>query len=221
MSEETVRQRSNGTIDLDHYRSRALMLREQVRTEVFRGMAAAARPLCGGLVVVGGAVLALHLIFAQPAEAELPDAVAVNGETLVATVHAVGAQVYECKSDSLGRRVWQFREPIATLVSGGATVGRHYAGPSWELADGSAVSAKAVSSAPGATAGDIALLKLSATSTRGAGKLSGVTSIQRINTSGGNLDGACESFGAFRSVPYTADYVFFRKPGEPLSQRSN
>jgi len=221
MNEETVRRRNNGTIDLDHYRSQALMLREQVRTEVFRGVAAAARPLCGGLAVIGTSVLALHLIFAQPAEAELPDAVAVNGETLVATVHAVGAQIYECKSDSLGRRAWQFREPIATLVGGGVTVGRHYAGPSWEMTDGSAVSAKATASAPGAMPGDIALLKLSATSSRGTGKLSGVTSIQRINTSGGNLDGACESFGSFRSVPYTADYVFFRKPSEPLSQRSN
>src|SRR2546421_10876903 len=35
-----------------------------------------------------------------------------------------------------------FREPIATLLLDGKTVGRHYAGPNWEHADGSAVVAK-------------------------------------------------------------------------------
>ena len=33
----------------------------------------------------------------------------------------------------------------------GKTVGRHYAGPSWEHSDGSAVVGKAVGNAPGAT----------------------------------------------------------------------
>ena len=69
----------------------------------------------------------------------MPDAIAAHGETLVATVHAVGAQVYECKADASGKLVWQFREPIATLLDDGKTVGRHYAGPHWEMADGSTV----------------------------------------------------------------------------------
>ena len=64
------------------------------------------------------------------------------GETLVATIHAQGAQVYECKADASGKLAWQFREPIATLLVDGKTVGRHYAGPNWELADGSAVAGK-------------------------------------------------------------------------------
>ena len=38
-------------------------------------------------------------------------------------------------------------EHRATLISEGTTVGRHYAEPTWEHADGSAVSAKVVSSA--------------------------------------------------------------------------
>ncbi len=36
-------------------------------------------------------------------------------------------------------RSWTFREPIATLLDDGKTVGRHYAGPNWEDNDGSAV----------------------------------------------------------------------------------
>ena len=70
----------------------------------------------------------------------MPDAIAAPGETLVALVHAQGAQVYECKAGASGQLTWQFREPVATLLDeSGKTVGRHYAGPHWELADGSVV----------------------------------------------------------------------------------
>ncbi|MDU3132865.1 MAG: DUF3455 domain-containing protein, partial [Bradyrhizobium sp.] len=41
--------------------------------------------------------------------------------------------------------------------------------------------------------------------------LSDVTTVQRINTAGGKLEGACETAGQFRSVAYSADYVFLRK----------
>ena len=103
---------------------------------------------------------ALHLIFPGPAVAEVPDAIAVPGEVLVTTLHAAGAQVYECKADSAGKLVWQFREPIATLFMAGKTVGRHYAGPNWEMTDGSAVRGKVAAQSPGATPDDIPLLRL-------------------------------------------------------------
>ncbi len=51
----------------------------------------------------------------------------------------------------------KFREPIATLMIDGKTVGRHFAGPIWEMTDGSAVGAKVSAQAPGATANDIPL----------------------------------------------------------------
>jgi hypothetical protein len=35
--------------------------------------------------------------------------------------------------------------------------------------------------------------------------------VQRINTHGGAAQGACDQAGAFRSVPYSADYVFLSK----------
>lgn len=145
------------------------------------------------------------------ASAQMPEAIAAPGETVVAIVHAQGAQIYECKADSAGKLVWQFREPIATLLVDGKTVGRHYAGPNWELADGSAVVGKVSGRAPGATAKDIPLLKLEATSHRGTGKLSGVTTIQRLNTKGGVAEGSCDSAGAFLSVPYSADYAYLKK----------
>jgi hypothetical protein len=163
------------------------------------------------------AVAAL-ILPASIAKADVPAALAAPGEYLVATVHAVGAQVYECKFDDIGNLVWAFREPIATLFVGGKTVGRHYAGPHWEMSDGSTVKAKVAARIPGAGATDIPLLKLDVTEQQGSGQLSGVTTIQRINTRGGHADAACNSYGTFLSVPYTADYTFYKKSRWSLSQ---
>jgi hypothetical protein len=151
------------------------------------------------------------LACAGAASTQEPAAVAAPGETVLATLHAEGAQVYECKAGNDGKLAWGFREPIATLVLDGKTVGRHYAGPSWEHADGSAVVGKAVGNAPGKSTSDIPWLKLEVTAHRGSGVLSGVTTVQRINTAGGVHAGACDKAGAFHSAPYAADYVFLRK----------
>jgi hypothetical protein len=143
--------------------------------------------------------------------AELPGAIAAPGETIVLSVHAEGAQVYECKAGTDGKLSWLFREPIATLMADGKTVGRHYAGPNWEDVDSSAVTGKAAGNAPGATANDIPWLKLDVIAHRGSGVLTPVTTVQRINTSGGQLTGACDKAGATKSAPYSADYVFLKK----------
>lgn len=153
-----------------------------------------------------------QVLEAQVLETRVPEAIAAPGETLVATIHAQGAQVYVCAPDAAsGRHAWQFREPIATLIVDGKTVGRHYAGPNWELADGSAVVAKAAGRAAGASDTDIPLLKLDVMSRRGSGQLSDVTTIQRLNTKGGVAVGDCAQAGALLSVPYSADYAFYRK----------
>lgn len=155
---------------------------------------------------------ALLFFFAlAPAQAQMPDAIAARGERVVAVMSAEGAQVYECKAEADGKPVWQFREPSATLMIDGRTVGRHFAGPNWELANGSGVTAKVVGRAGGATARDIPLLKLEVTERRGAGLLSTVTTIQRIDTQGGVLEGACASPGALMSVPYKANYAFLQR----------
>jgi Protein of unknown function (DUF3455) len=148
---------------------------------------------------------------ARAASAQVPPALAAPGETAVVTLHAGGAQVYECKPGNDGKLAWAFREPIATLLLDGKTVGRHYAGPNWEHVDGSAVTAKAVANAPGQSAGDIPWLKLEVTAHRGSGTLAGVTTVQRINTRGGVHAGACDRAGALHSAPYAADYMFLRK----------
>jgi len=95
-------------------------------------------------------VLAVAALLASPAAAQVPAAIAAPGEAVVATFHAEGAQVYDCKADASGKLAWQFREPIATLLRDGSTAGRHYAGPNWEASDGSVVTGKAAANAPGA-----------------------------------------------------------------------
>ncbi|QIP08845.1 DUF3455 domain-containing protein [Bradyrhizobium symbiodeficiens] len=161
--------------------------------------------------LAGPTMLLAALIGPAGAAEPLPDAIAAPGESVVLSVHAEGAQVYECKAGSDGKLAWAFREPIATLLSEGKTIGRHYAGPNWELADSSAVVGKVIGNAPGTTAADIAWLKLEVTARRGSGTLTPVTTVQRINTHGGKLDGSCDKAGEFRSAPYSAEYVFLKK----------
>jgi hypothetical protein len=145
------------------------------------------------------------------AMADMPASIAAPGEKVVATLHAEGAQVYECKAGQDGKLTWTFREPIASLILDGKTVGRHYAGPNWEHADGSAVLAKLAGRAPGASAKDIPWLKLEVTQQRGSGLLAGVSTVQRINTVGGVAAGACDKAGTFLNAPYATDYVFLKK----------
>jgi len=133
------------------------------------------------------------------------------GEVAVQPALALGSWGAFVKTGGDGKPTWAFREPIATLLADGKTVGRHYAGPTWEHSDGSAVVGKVAGSAPGATPNDISWLKLEVISRRGSGVLTGVTTVQRINTQGGKLGGACDTVGTYRSVSYSADYVFLRK----------
>ena len=160
---------------------------------------------------IAALTLAFLILPLSAASAEVPDAIAAPGQVLVASLHAEGAQVYECKADASGKLAWQFREPIATLIADGKTVGRHYAGPTWALDDGSAVVAKVAGRAPGATARDIPLLKLDVTQQKGSGRLGGIATIQRLDTKGGTAEGPCERAGTLLSVPYSADYTFYRR----------
>lgn len=146
-----------------------------------------------------------------------PEASAVRDGARIATVHAEGSQVYECKQKSeespmqAAALIWQFREPVATLKSNGLSIGRHYAGPNWDYFDGSGVKGKVIASAPGATESDIPWLKLDVVEHRDHGILSNATAVERINTKGGVASGSCEIAGSLLIVPYSADYVFVQK----------
>ncbi len=155
------------------------------------------------LTAVSVAGLAVSPGFAQIPT--IPTEFGVSDRVTILIAHAEGGQVYQCKAGA-----WAFREPIATLISDGKTIGRHYAGPNWELTDTSRVTGKVAANAPGATIRDIPQLKLDVIDHGGDGKLKDATLVLRINTHGGALTGPCTEPDAFRSVPYSADYVFLR-----------
>jgi hypothetical protein len=114
-----------------------------------------------------------------------------------------GDQVYGCFN-----RSWVLKAPDAKLLDQeGAVIGRHFAGPTWQLNDGSWVKGKAVAKqvAPDATAVPWLLLE----SIGGTGRLGAVRFIQRTGTHGGNAPaGRCSQRAVLR-VPYTATYSFY------------
>lgn len=136
-------------------------------------------------------------------------------QELALEARASGVQIYVCAAGSeVGRFGWTLKAPEADLFDGaGQKIGTHFAGPTWEAADGSRVAGtvKARADAPDGNA--IPWLLLGATSTAGTGVLARVANIQRLNTAGGNAPPAqtCNEahVGTESRVPYTATYYFY------------
>ncbi|HET7297576.1 MAG TPA: DUF3455 domain-containing protein [Burkholderiales bacterium] len=137
---------------------------------------------------------------------QVPDKLKPANESLSMIVPAKGDQIYECREAK-----WVFVAPEADLFDGaGKKIGKHYAGPHWEAADGSRIVGAVKERADAPAAGAIPWLLLSAKSVGPEGAFSKVTSIQRVATKGGVAPaGDCSQAGAKARVPYTADYYFF------------
>jgi hypothetical protein len=147
----------------------------------------------------------------------IPDALQPpSGERLLEVVAARGVQVYECraKAGAVGHE-WVFVAPEAELLDAqGRQVGKHYAGPHWEAADGSRIKGHVKAKTDAPQAGAIPWLLLVTQAAGPAGRYAAVTSIQRIRTVGGVAPtAACtaEELGRQAKVPYTADYRLFVK----------
>jgi len=134
------------------------------------------------------------------------------------TLAAEGVQIYECRLAASGTPSWTLVAPEARLFDRqGRHVGHHGAGPHWMAHDGSRIDGqpKARADAPAPDAIPWLLLVARASGPRGV--LSEVTSVQRVNTSGGKApDGACSEqvVGNVVRVPYRADYRMFVR-GKP------
>jgi len=146
----------------------------------------------------------------------VPDSIKTSSnEVLLFSAKATGVQIYECqaKKDDSTRYEWSFKAPEADLFDAkGGKVGRHYAGPTWEASDGSKVVGEVKGHSPAADANAIPWLLLSARQHEGNGIFSHVTSIQRVETSGGKAPAeGCDqsSLGNEVRVPYTAVYYFY------------
>jgi hypothetical protein len=120
-----------------------------------------------------------------------------------------GVQIYTCvKGDDWA---WKFKAPEATLFDENhKAIGKHFAGPTWRLDDGSEVQGKVVESKP--QAGTIPWLILEAKSSGGEGRLSRVNAVRRTDTEGGVAPATgcdMQTAGAERRVAYSAVYSFF------------
>ena len=151
----------------------------------------------------------------MPAALQVP---AGNAAYLVG--HATGVQIYTCVPTGAGFG-WSPATPAALLLTNDGMVIHHYAttGPTWQAPDGSYVRGKPIASAPSPhpTGRSVPWLLLRII---GGGKgyaggttLSATTYVQRLDTRGGKAPaGACDATtaGAGASMPYTADYYFYR-----------
>ena len=143
----------------------------------------------------------------------MPDNLRVpQGQTRLLRAAARGAQVYACTAKTGSPAYeWVLKGPDAELFDArGKKIGRHFAGPTWEIADGSRVVGEVMerSAAPGA----IPLLLMRAKSNEGAGTLANVRYIQRLDTAGGVAPQAgcdAEHAGIEARVRYSASYDFY------------
>ena len=166
-------------------------------------------------VCLAAAMMVLAACTGPLGSTAVPDTLKPEGQRLSERVGARGVQIYECRASKTqpGAYEWAFVAPDAALFdTTGALIGKHYAGPHWEAADGSKIvgAVKARADAPQASA--IPWLLLSTKSVGGPGRFANVTSVQRIHTVGGLAPAkTCDpsTLGAIERVPYTADYLLF------------
>jgi hypothetical protein len=183
---------------------------------VRRAATAAVAALVAAPVVLGVAAPA----HAGPAAPEVPSTIDVVGDFKPYLVgHAVGWQVHTCKPTATGH-AWSFDGPVATLHDDrGRLLATHAAGPTWTARDGSSVAGAVIDRAVVSSTAIPWLLLRATPDPNGPedGRLSATTHIQRTATTGGLTPAASECtadhLGETRSVPYTADYVFWKATG--------
>jgi hypothetical protein len=148
----------------------------------------------------------------------IPKAIAIpDGYAVIASFEAKGDQLYKAEKQG-GKLGWVLEAPKAVLYDAkGKKAGTHYAGPTWESADGSTLVRDKTMDLKSAPAGDpkagIPSLRLEVKAAKGkAGLLSKVVYVHRLNTRGGVAPKeAPKSEDAKIAVPYTATYVFYAK----------
>lgn len=134
---------------------------------------------------------------------------------------ARGFQVYVCRADTDGKPAWTLKAPDAELFDEqGKSIGKHFGGPTWQLNDGSQVTGKMADKVHAPDPSAIPWLLVTVTGHSGSGKLSDVTSIQRVNTVGGLAPESLAPTAAectaqsgeveFKSS-YSADYYFYAR----------
>ena len=119
--------------------------------------------------------------------ADLPAALEpAAGLSVYLEVTATGGQIYVCgETDAGARGAWVFKAPDAVLFDAqNNPIGKHYAGPTWELADGTVIGT-VKANAPAPEAGAIPWLLLDIKPNERTGVFSQAKGILRVSTHGG------------------------------------
>ena len=176
------------------------------------------RLLIGGIAAAATILSLTQLAQAGPPEPSVPTKIEVpDGHKVFLVGHGVGVQVYSC-NDTPSGFVWSFVTPRADLYNdNGKLITTHFGGPTWQAKDGSSVVGRAeadVTVDPTA----IPWLRVVAVSTSAGpdgDRLAHTSFIQRTETTGGLAPDAeecnAQTVGTIAEVPYTADYVFWKR----------
>ena len=162
-----------------------------------------------------------HAVWGQssaPGKDVPPELRPPEGAKLILHALAKGDQIYVCKQQN-EQYSWTLKAPEAQLFDeSGHAIGRHFAGPAWEVRDKSAVTGKVLARADSPDKDGIPWLLLAAVDHSGSGLLSPVSHIQRLNTKGGKAPSlGCDGshVGEESRVSYSADYLFYETKPAP------
>jgi hypothetical protein len=175
------------------------------------------------IVAVVGSLAGSAIAQESPAQSwEIPgNLVPPSDSALIFELYAQGDQIYACEAnpEDASQYVWTFKRPEAELFNAsGETVGRHFAGPTWQGHDGSVVAGQVIERAASPDEGSIPWLLLGAKYNAGNGVFSTITYILRLDTVGGvaPADGCdADHAGAEVRQPYQATYALYY-PATPL-----
>jgi Protein of unknown function (DUF3455) len=150
--------------------------------------------------------------FSHPAWAQQSLPCPENSAIVLALV-ADGVQIYESKPNSSGGFQWSLKAPEAELKSlTGDIVGKHGAGPSWTLNDGSSVVGSVPALKNSAASAGIPWLLVAVKSKSGSGILNQVDYVMRVATEGGMAPAEPpKAEGETAKIKYRAVYLFLHK----------
>ena len=135
-----------------------------------------------------------------------------QGSALLLEAVADGVQIYSCEAKG-NLFEWAFKAPEANLFDKqGRQIGTHFAGPTWKMADGSAIAGEVIAKADAPEKGAVQWLLLRAKSHQGQGILADAAFIRRTDTKGGVAPTAgCDANHVSEQVRmrYSAIYQFF------------
>jgi hypothetical protein len=147
--------------------------------------------------------------------AAAPRVSAPQGAKLLLRAEAQGVQIYKCEKTNNAYH-WVFSAPDAALFDpAGQQIGTHFAGPTWQMQDGSKIVGEVVSQAPAPESHAIAWLLLHVKSHDGNGVLGGADLVRRIDTHGGTAPATgCDADHDSSQIRmrYTANYLFYAAP---------